>query len=75
MGCKSYMTWNTYPKQGSYLNKQVRVCFHYDTSHMFNGKIIRDDMIDETKGLMIIMLDDGRVVTSTECQYTIVKDA
>lgn len=41
---------------------------------MFKGKIIRDDMVDETQGLTIILLDDGRVVTSTECQYSIVKE-
>ncbi|ADX87911.1 hypothetical protein [Vibrio phage JSF13] len=76
MGCKNYMTWNTYPEQGSYLGKRVQVCFHYDTQpeHMFKGKIIRDDMVDETQGLTIILLDDGRVVTSTECQYSIVKE-
>ena len=56
-----------YPKQGSYLNRQVKVCFNYDTSKTVKGTIIRDD--ETAPGLMIINLDDGRTVLSTECQY------
>ena len=59
----------TYPKQGIYLLKRVRVCFDYDTSNTILGRVVRDD--EEEPGLMIIQLDDGRYVLSTECQYQI----
>ncbi len=76
MGCKNYMAWNKYPKQGSWLGKRVEVCFHYDKTpeHIFKGRIIREDMIEETQGLTIILLDNGRVVTTLECQYSMIEE-
>ena len=57
-----------FPEQGTFLGKRVEVCFDYDTSRTIGGKVIRDDA--EEPGLMLIQLDDGRVVRSVECQYS-----
>lgn len=56
-----------FPKQGRWWGEQVRVCFNYDTSNTILGRVVRDDA--EAPGLMIIRLEDGRHVLSTECQY------
>ena len=56
-----------FPKQGAFLGKKVCVCFNYDPEIQFPGVVVRDDA--EEPGRMIIRLDDGRYVLSTECQY------
>jgi hypothetical protein len=56
-----------YPRQGSFFGKAVEVCFDYDTSAPKRGKVVRDDV--EKPGRMIIKLENGWVVLSTECQY------
>lgn len=56
-----------FPIQGDWLGKRVRVCFNYDTSRTLLGLVVRDDA--EEPGRMIIKLDDGRHILSTECQY------
>jgi hypothetical protein len=61
-----------YPRQGAFLGKTVEVYFNYDTSATVRGKVIRDDA--EKPGLMIIQLEDGRAVRSTECQYSLLND-
>lgn len=63
------ITHDTFPEQGPFLNRRVQVCFDYDTTHILEGLVVRDDA--EEPGRMIIMLDDGRYVLSTECQYTL----
>lgn len=68
MGVVANINFNTFPTQGSYLNKRVKVIFHYDTRQFVMGTIVRDDT--ESPGIEIIKLDDGRYVLSTECQYT-----
>jgi hypothetical protein len=60
--------FDRFPKQGSWLGRRVVVCFDYDTSRTIGGTIIRED--EEAPGLMLIHLDDGRVVRSVECQYS-----
>lgn len=67
MGASATISAKTWPRQASFLNKRVRVCFNYDTSAVIEGTVVRDDA--ETPGKMIIRLDDGRHVLSTECQY------
>lgn len=57
-----------WPEQGNFLGARVQVCFHYDTSRLFDGIVLRDDA--EEPGRMIIQLDNGRVVLSTECQWS-----
>lgn len=66
------ITHNTFPKQGSWLGRRCKVCFDYDTSHTVLGTVRRVDM--EEPGRMIIELDDGRLVLSTECQYQLVAE-
>lgn len=61
------ISFDRFPKQGEYKNRRVRVCFNYDTTAQIEGTAIRDDA--EEPGRMIIQLDDGRVVLSTECQW------
>lgn len=67
MGVVTNIGFDKFPKQGVFLGKRVRVCFNYDTSRFLEGNVVRDDT--EVPGLLIIRLDDGRYVLSTECQY------
>ncbi|WP_376960083.1 hypothetical protein ABNQ39_20445 [Azospirillum sp. A26] len=67
------ITHNTFPKQGRFLGRRVRVAFNYDTANAVLGTVRRED--DEAPGRMIIELDDGRLVLSTECQYSLVKES
>lgn len=68
MGAHKNITAERFPRQGKFLGKVVDVCFHYDTSAIVRGKVIRDDA--EAPGELIILLDDERVVKATECQYS-----
>jgi hypothetical protein len=70
MGTHKNISAKKFPKQGPLLNKEVEVCFHYDTSEMVRGRCIRDDT--EEPYLSIFSLTNGRVVLSTECQYSTV---
>lgn len=78
--CKLYRTENglyvteleleagfTWPEQGQYLNCRTEVFFHYDTSNRMEGTIVRNDY--EAPYITAIRLDDGRVVSTGECQY------
>lgn len=67
MGLVQNITADTFPRQGSFAGRRVRVCFHYDTSREVLGTVVRCDA--EEPGEMIIKLDDGRYVRSVECQY------
>lgn len=60
--------FDRFPKQGAFKGRRVRVCFNYDASREVMGTVIRDD--EEEPGRLIIQLDDGRVVLSTECMYS-----
>jgi len=63
--------FDRFPRQGDFKGSVVRVCFDYDPSRIVEGTVIRDDV--EEPGRMIIQLDDGRVVLSTECQWQPIK--
>ncbi len=67
MGTQIGVGVDTFPQQGSYLNKRVKVCFNYDTSKTLEGAIVRDDSEEPFVG--IVKLDDGRYLLLTECQY------
>lgn len=67
MGVVANISYEKFPKQGSWLNLPVSVFFNYDTSKRMTGTIVREDA--EAPGVMIIALDNGRFVLSTECQY------
>lgn len=71
MGCHTNITKDLFPKQGSFLDKVVEVCFHYNTKDTIFGRVVRDDT--EEPGRMIIRLYDGRYVLSTECQYSLAR--
>jgi hypothetical protein len=71
MGSHPNITPDRFPRQGQYLGNAVVVCFNYDTSATINGKVIRDDV--EEPGRMIILLENGWAVLSTECQYSFPK--
>ena len=43
MGCVDTITMYKFPKQSEYVNRRVKVLFHYDTSQCMPGTIIRDD--------------------------------
>lgn len=68
MGVVKGISYDKFPAQGDYLGKRVKVCFEYDTSKVMEGEVVRDDK--EAPGRLIIRLDDGRYVLSTECMYS-----
>ena len=68
MGCVRTITATTFPEQSSHVKQRVEVCFLYDTSKSVMGTIVRDDVEEPFE--TIIMLDDGRIVLATECQYS-----
>lgn len=68
MGVHPNVSVAKFPKQGSFHNRRVKVCFNYDADNFIMGTIIRDDTEDPFVG--IIKLDDGRHVLTTECQYS-----
>lgn len=67
MGCVANVGACIFPKQGEFIGKRVGVCFNYDTSDVVSGVVVRDDA--DAPGVMIIALDNGRVVLATECQW------
>ncbi|MGF7535057.1 hypothetical protein AAGG74_15410 [Bacillus mexicanus] len=68
MGVHKNVDFDKFPKQGDLLGEEVKVSFNYDANNALTGKVIRDDM--EEPFLMLIQLPDGRVIRSTECQYS-----
>ena len=68
MGIVENVGFDKFPKQGEWLNKRTKVCFNYDTSNIIMGIIVRDDREEPHK--LIIKLDDGRYVLSTECMLS-----
>ena len=70
MGIVKNIDADRWPRQGRHLGARVEVCFHYDTSRLVRGIVLRDDA--EAPGETIIQLDNGRVVRAVECQYSIV---
>ncbi len=69
MGCVETITAFRFPKQSEYVNRRVKVCFHYNTSKWILGTIVRDDR--ETPFETLIKLDDGRIMRASECQYSL----
>ena len=69
MGNHPHIGHQRFPKQSNNLWRRVVVCFHYDLTNLIGGVIVRDDLEDPYQ--VIIRLDDGRHVLTTECQYRI----
>lgn len=72
MGIASNVGFSEFPAQGHYVGRRVKVCFHYDTSNQLLGTVVRCDA--EEPGIMIIRLDDGRHLLSTECMYSPIRE-
>ncbi len=68
MGNHENINISKFPRQGAWLGKRTKVCFHYDADSFITGTIVRDD--SEEPFVTIISLDDGRVVLATECQHS-----
>lgn len=66
MGVHNNVGFDRFPKQGSWLGKRCRVCFNYEDRYVM-GTIIRDD--HDQPFITAIMLDNGKLVLATECQY------
>jgi hypothetical protein len=69
MGVVSTISYNTFPQQSNHVGDKVLVCFHYDIAHCIEGTIVRSDIGEPYR--TIIMLSDGRVVLATECHYSL----
>ena len=67
MGNHPNVSIDKFPTQGTFLNQNVEVCFHYDTSRYIKGVIVRDDL--EEPFLTIIKLENDKYILATECQY------
>jgi hypothetical protein len=68
MGCVGTITADRFPAQSVHLMQRVDVCFHYDTTRLVPGILVRDDI--EKPFETIIQLGDGRFLRGVECQYT-----
>lgn len=62
------ITFDTFPAQRDNLGREVKVCFHSDTSKTLKGTIVRADAEDPF--VDIIQLENGKYILTTECQYT-----
>lgn len=71
MGYLENISYENFPNQSDKVGGRVSVCYHYDTSKLHDGVIVRDDR--EAPFETIIKLDNGRYVRGTECQYTFPK--
>lgn len=69
MGVHPNVGFDKFPKQGDWLNKEVKVCFNYELRKEIKGVIVRDDM--EEPHMTLIKLEDGRIVSTAECQYSL----
>lgn len=69
MSVGTEIDYNTYPKQSGYVGRTVDIIFNYDRSKMIEGVFVREDI--GKPYTMIIKLNDGRYVLSSECQYRI----
>ncbi|QJA43030.1 hypothetical protein [Phaeobacter phage MD18] len=67
MGCHPNITKQSFPAQSNRVGRNVLVAYHYDTSDLESGTIIRDDT--ESPHLTLIQTDGGRTLLATECQY------
>jgi hypothetical protein len=76
MECVNTITYDKFPKQNyEYpefaVGARVSVYFHYDTSKICMGTIVRNDLEEPFE--TIIKLDDGRYLRAEECQYSYIK--
>lgn len=63
-----------FPRQSDWVGRRVQVTFDYlQSSETIRGTIVRCDA--EEPGRLIIRLDTGQFVLSTECQYSFLPQA
>ena len=67
MGYVNTISYDKFPKQSNKVGKRVLVTYHYELKDFHLGTVIRDDT--EEPHVMIIKLDNGNTILSTECQY------
>jgi hypothetical protein len=67
MGNVANISAEHFPRQYEHVGKRTQVCFHYDTTRVLDGTVVRDDA--EEPWITIIRLDDGRHVLASECQW------
>lgn len=67
MGASPHVSYETFPDQGQLHGRIVDVIFHYSTDRKVRGVVVRDDVT--APHLMLIALQDGRVINGDECQY------
>lgn len=72
MGVVTNIDLDKFPKQGIFVGRRVTVCFNYDYNHVIQGIVLRQDVEEPLE--TIIGLVDGRVVRSTECQWTLTSE-
>ncbi len=68
MGTHPNLDHERYPKQSENVGDYAWVTFNYDTERPIRALVVRDDR--EGPNRTILVLDDGRTVMSTECQFT-----
>lgn len=73
MGVVANVGFSEFPIQSDWVGKRIRVCFAYRAADTIMGTVVRDDR--EEPGRMIIRLDDGRYVLSTECQHSLPEES
>ena len=67
MGVVKTLAYDRIPAQGTHRGERVEVLFNYDANSPLYGEIIRDDIEQPFK--TVILLDDGFPIMGTECQY------
>lgn len=72
MGANQYVSHDKFPSQAAYLGKRVLVLFNFHDEHTVKGTVVRDDKTEPW--MMLIRLDDGRYINSTECQYQLLDE-
>lgn len=81
MGCVKNITFDRFPRQKDEYCKysefavgsRVKVCYHYDTSKIHLGTIVRDDLEEPFE--TIIKLDNGRYLRAVECQFSYIRES
>ena len=67
MGVNINVDYDKFPEQGRWKGLRTEVIFRHQDK-IIMGTIVRDDMQEPFE--TIIQLDDGRIIRSTECQYS-----
>lgn len=72
MGYHKNIGPDRWPAQSVITGKRVVVIFNFDLSFQLEGTLVRDDT--EEPDISIIMLDNGKALLTTECQFRLKDD-